>query len=120
KTAFDGERLRGVKLAHDLVDAKTGKAVVEAGSKITPRKARQLADEGLKDVLVQADELIGKYVAEDIFDAKTGQVALEAGEEITKETLETLETMSVTDLPVLAIDHINTGSYIRDTLMIDK
>jgi DNA-directed RNA polymerase subunit beta len=41
---FVPERFRGVKLVHDLIDAKTGKVVAEAGEKITPRKAKQLAE----------------------------------------------------------------------------
>ena len=36
-TAFDAESMKGVKLTHDLVNAKTGKSVAEAGAKMTPR-----------------------------------------------------------------------------------
>src|SRR3546814_6857076 len=43
-TPFDAERMRGVKLAQDLVDAKTGEAVAEAGQKITPRLAKKLVE----------------------------------------------------------------------------
>src|SRR5690606_16981188 len=46
KTPFAAEVYRGVKLAYDLVDAKSGKVLVEAGEKITPRKARQFAEDG--------------------------------------------------------------------------
>ncbi len=45
KAPFDPARFRNVKLTHDLVDAKTGKVMVEAGEKITPRQARKLAEE---------------------------------------------------------------------------
>ncbi|MFN3826575.1 MAG: DNA-directed RNA polymerase subunit beta [Micavibrio sp.] len=120
KTAFDGQRLRGVKLVHDLVDAKTGKAVVDAGEKMTPRLAKQLIEKGLKEVLVQEEELVTKYVAVDLFDPKTGQVVMEAGQEISAEMLKSLEKMGVNELPVLAIDHLNTGAYIRNTMMVDK
>ena len=120
KTTFNGERLRGMKLVYDLVDAKTGKVVAEAGTKITPRHARQLAEGGLKEVLVQEEQILGQFAATDVFDAKTGQVILEAGNEITKDTMKTLDKMGVSSIPVLAVDHINIGPYIRDTLMIDK
>ena len=43
-------RYRGVKLTADLVDAKTGKVMAEAGTKLTPRLARKLAEEGLKEI----------------------------------------------------------------------
>jgi DNA-directed RNA polymerase subunit beta len=120
KTSFDAERMRGVKLTSDLVDAKTGKVVEEAGKKITPRGAKKLAEAGLKEILVQNEQLISQYLAIDIFDNETGQVILEAGHEITEEDLETLATMKISELPVLAIDHFNVGSYVRNTMTIDK
>ncbi len=120
KTAFAADRMRGVKLAYDLVDAKTGKVAVEAGQKITARKAKQLAEGGLTDILVQDEQLHGQYLATDIFDEKTGQVLFDAGHEITKDDLAQLEEMNVSALPVLSIDHLNVGPYIRNTLEVDK
>src|ERR1700704_5476203 len=66
QTAFDPTRLRGVKLTNELVDAKTGKVVAEAGTKMTPRLAKKLQDAGLKEQLVPLDELVGRYVAVDL------------------------------------------------------
>ena len=120
KTAFDGERLRGVKLLSDLVDAKTGKIIVEEGTKITPRKAKKLIEDGLKDILVQDEQLLGQYLASDIFDAETGQILLEAGHELIEEDLVALEEAKVNDVPLLAIDHLNVGAYIRNTMSADK
>ncbi len=120
KTSFDGARLRGMKLPYDLINAATGKTAAEAGTKMTPRLAKQLEEKGLKEILVQDDQLLGLFSAVDVFDAKTGQVFLEAGDEITKDTLKTLDRMQVSEIPVLAVDHINTGAYVRDTMKIDK
>jgi len=120
KTPFNGERMRGLKLIYDLIDAKNGKVVADAGTKMTPRAARKLADAGLKEILVQDDQILGQYAAMDVFDDKTGQVVLEAGNEITAEAMEMLDQMGITSIPVLAVDHINIGPYVRDTLMIDK
>src|SRR5207253_5998131 len=36
-TAFDAEAMKGIKLTHDLVNAKSGKTVADAGAKMTPR-----------------------------------------------------------------------------------
>jgi DNA-directed RNA polymerase subunit beta len=68
KTDFDAERFRGVKMTYDLIDAKTGKVVAEEGAKITPRKARELGESGLKEILVQDEQLIAQYLAVDIID----------------------------------------------------
>ena len=120
RTPFNGERLRGMKLVHDLVNAANGKTVAQAGSKMTPRLARQLAENGLKEVTVQDEQLIGQYLATDLFDPKTGQVLFEAGHEISADNVKTFEKMEVNELPTLAIDHTNIGGYIRNTLLIDK
>ena len=48
RVPFDANRLKGYKAVNDLVDADTGRVVVEAGKKLTVRQARQLAEKGLK------------------------------------------------------------------------
>jgi DNA-directed RNA polymerase subunit beta len=118
-TPFEPERMKGVKLNVDLVDAKTGKAVAEAGAKMTPRLGKKLQEGGLKEILVQPEELHGRYAAVDIINEKTGEIFIEAGAEITQAVLEQLEAAGVKDLPTLGIDHVNFGPYMRNTLMAD-
>ena len=120
KTPFDPERLRGVKLTRDLVDAKGGKVVAEAGAKVTPRLAKKLIEAGLKDQFVSNEELIGQFVASDYIDPKTGEVICEAGNEISEEMLASLTEHGIKELKVLAIDYINVGAYMRNTLAGDK
>jgi len=120
KTAFDATRLRGVKLTQDLIDAKTGKVVAEVGEKLTPRKLKKLEDSSLTDLLINAEELIGSYVSQDIFNEQSGEIFAEPGEEITEESIAAIEEAGITEIKVLAIDHINVGPYIRNTLAIDK
>ena len=121
RTDFNGPRLRGMKLTFDLVDAKTGKTVAEAGSKMTPRLAKQLSeDKGLKEIIVTDEQIVGQYLAADVFDNKTGVVLFEAGHEITAEDIVTLEGAGIDTIPVLGIDHVNVGPYIRNTMLADK
>ena len=120
KTAFVAEGMRGVKLTSDLVDAKTGKVMATAGTKVTPRLARSLKKDGLEYQLVPVEDLVGRYMAEDLIDEKTGEIFVESGAEITDPVLEKLEAAGVKEIPTLAIDHINVGPYIRNTLAIDK
>ncbi|RZO34584.1 MAG: DNA-directed RNA polymerase subunit beta [Rhodospirillaceae bacterium] len=120
KTAFDIETMRGIKLTHDLVNAKTGDVVAEAGDKLSPRVCRRLEEEGLTDILVHDDELYGRYFAEDIINEATGEIYVEAGDEIDEEILITLGEAGVKSFGTLAIDHNNIGPYIRNTLAIDK
>jgi DNA-directed RNA polymerase subunit beta len=120
RVPFDANRMKGYKAINDLIDADTGKVVVEAGKKITVRQARQLAEKGLKALRMADEELIGHYIAEDLVNPKTGEIYVEAGEEITEKTLETINEIGLKELPILDIDHINVGAYIRNTLAVDK
>jgi DNA-directed RNA polymerase subunit beta len=119
-TPFEMERFKGIKLVADLVDAKTGKAVAEAGTKMTPRLAKKLQEAGLKDMLVQPEEIIGRFSALDVVNEETGEILLEAGDEISQATLTTLEETGAKELATLNIDHVNVGPYIRNTLKADK
>src|SRR5690348_14899075 len=120
RVPFDANRLRGYKAINDLVDADTGKVVLEAGKKLTVRQARQLAEKGLKALRLSDEELIGHYIAEDLVNPKTGEIYAEAGEEITEKSLKALIELGYKELPLLNIDHVNVGAYIRNTLAIDK
>ena len=120
KTPFRPERMRGLKLTKDLVNAADGKVVAEVGSKMTPRAARQLQEKGTKEILVNSDELAGRFVAVDIINEETGEIFAEAGDELTAEIIEAIQASGHTDVPTLDIDHVNIGSYIRDTMAADK
>src|SRR5690606_35633204 len=75
---------------------------------------------GLKALRMADEELLGHYIGEDLVNPKTGEIYVEAGEEITEKTLETINEIGLKELPILDIDHINVGAYIRNTLAVDK
>ncbi len=120
KMPFEPERMKGVKLTKDLVDADTGAVVAESGAKMTPRLGRKLREQGVKEILVGADELVGSYIAQDIINEQTGEIYAEAGNELTVPMIADLETAGVMEMPMLGIDHVNVGPYIRNTLVVDK
>jgi DNA-directed RNA polymerase subunit beta len=120
KTEFRPDRMRGVKLAHDLVDATTGERLAEAGTKLTPKLLRHLAAQGLREQLVPDEDLAGRYVGEDLINEQTGEIYVEAGEEITEATVAALKKVDIKEVKTLAIDHINVGPYIRNTLAVDR
>ncbi len=119
-TVFDFDSVKGVKLTHDLINARTGKAVADAGAKLTPRLLAKLKEQGLKEVRVTPEELIGRYAVVDIINEKNGEIYVEAGQEITQAVLDAFESAGIDTLPTLAIDHTNVGPYIRNTLAADK
>ncbi|MGO4869096.1 MAG: DNA-directed RNA polymerase subunit beta, partial [Roseiarcus sp.] len=120
RVPFDAERMKGLKATVDLIDADTGEVVVEAGRKLTVRSARQLAEKGVKALRASDADLYGQYIGEDLYSPETGEIFAEAGEEITDKSLAALVEKGFDELPILDIDHVNVGPYIRNTLKVDK
>src|SRR6056297_1826285 len=106
-TKFFPERVRGTRPTYDLID-----------------------EGNVDNLLVPFDQIVGKFVARDIIDEETGAIHVEAGDELTLEydkdgtitggTLQALLDAGITDIPVLDIDGVNVGPYIRNTMAADK
>ncbi|MCY4152223.1 MAG: DNA-directed RNA polymerase subunit beta [Aestuariivita sp.] len=130
-TQFFPERWRGVRPLYDLIDAKTGTVIAEAGQKVTPRKVKGwIDDDAVKEILVPFDVIEGKYAAKDVINEETGAIYVEAGDELTLDynkkgelvggTVQDLIEAGFKDLAVLDIDTVNVGPYIRNTMALDK
>ena len=117
---FNPDGLKSGKAEFDFVDADTGKIVLEMGKKITTRTMKQLLESGLKALYVTNEFLYGHYLAENIVDLSTGEIYLGAGDELDEKNLALLIENNILELPLLDIDHVNIGSYIRNTLLVDK
>ena len=120
RTKFEPDRYKGFKPAVDLIDAKNKEVVVEAGRKITPRLAKKLVEEGLKELFLTDEDLYGSYVSEELVNPKTGEIYAEAGDEIDEALLNGLIEAGYKSINLLDIDHINKGAYLRNTLKVDK
>ena len=118
-TPFDPEQFKG-KLTNDLRDARTGETVLVEGERMTPRIARRLREQGLTDILTDDDQLIGRYFTSDMINEETGEVYFEAGDEISATALAQLNEVGIAEIPVLDIDHVTVGPYVRNTLAVDK
>src|SRR4029078_9618510 len=97
--------MKGVKLTHDLLSAKTGKSVAEAGAKMTPRLLNRLKEAGLKEMRAAAEEVVGRYAAGDVINEKNGEIYVEAGQEITQAVLDLFDENDIDVLPTLALYH---------------
>ena len=131
-TRFFPERMRGTRPTFDLVNADTGEVITKAGDKVTPRLVKKLIESGeVTNLLVPFERIVGRFVARDIINEDTGLIYAEAGDEITAEyskdgteltggVLKVLLDNGITEIPVLDIDHVNVGPYIRNTMAADK
>jgi DNA-directed RNA polymerase subunit beta len=120
RTAFRPDRLRGQKLTADLVDAATGQTLAEAGTKMTPRLLKKIEEQGMQEVYHSAEELVGRYLSRDLINEETGLILAEAGDELTGEAIRKLGEAGITEIPILDIDHLTVGPYIRNTLALDR
>jgi DNA-directed RNA polymerase subunit beta len=98
---------------------------------VTPRAVKKLIDDGaVSDLLVPFDQVVGKFVSKDIINEETGAIYVEAGDELTWEldkdgeviggSLKELLDAGITTIPVLDIDNVNVGAYMRNTMAMDK
>ena len=117
---FNPEKFRGKKLSYDLIDASTGKVCVQTGVKLTARYIKELIFNGLETIIVQDDDILGSFVAQNIVHPNTNELILESGCELTKAALSVCDEFNVNTISLLAIDYINVGPYLRNTLFFDK
>ncbi|MCF6328051.1 MAG: DNA-directed RNA polymerase subunit beta [Devosiaceae bacterium] len=120
KQPYVADNYKGVKPLKDLVDAKTGDVVHEAGKKLSARAAQKIAENGTKEILLSVEDLYGRYLAHDMMSMETGEVYAEAGDELDEALVEKLVENEFSVIPVLDVDDIKVGAYLRNTLAVDK
>ena len=118
-TKFTPESFSVQKLENDLVDSDTGKIILQADQKITPRLARKYKTEGLENIYIYRAELLGKFIGEDVVNKDTGEVILNLGDEITDEVINKILDSNIEEFSALLINS-QCGPYLRNTLFVDK
>ena len=119
-TNFDPENYkRPIKLLFDLIDKNNNKKVLQKGQKLNLVLANKLKEKNLKQIIVSADEIIGKYTKTDVKDKK-GEVILKSGFNVTKESLDKILQSEIYSLNLANLDPIMRGPYIFETIKVDK
>ncbi len=121
QTKFNpNEYKRPIKLRNDLIDSSNDKKVLKKGSKINFIIAKKLFDVGLKNVLFTSDYFIGKYIKSNIANPINNEIFLKSGSPINQENLNDISKYNISMLDIADVDPITKGSYLIDTLNIDK
>ena len=121
KTKFNPDDYkRPIKLRNDLINSTNGKKVLKIGSKINFVIAKKIYDEGLKNILVSSDYFLDKYIKNNLSNPLTDEIFLKTGSSISKENLDNILELNINTLTIADVDPINKGSYLIDTLNIDK
>ena len=118
---FNPAKFRGLRLVKDVTDIESGEVLLKKGQRVTPRLIQQLnEDNRVRYYATDISELFGKFISEDIVDDKNGKLIIKAGSEISQDILDLLLNTGIIEIKVLAINNIDVGPYIRDTLFADK
>jgi len=113
------ERLRGEVAKFDILD-KAGKLIVAKDKRITVKHIREMAEAGIKKILVPDDFMMGRVLAHNIINAETGEVLANANDEITEDLLGKLAAGGVEQIQTLYVNDLDRGAYISSTLRIDE
>ena len=121
KTKFNPDDYkRPIKLRNDLINFTNGKKVLKKGSKINFAIAEKIYNEGLKNILVSSDYFLEKYTKNNLSNPSTDEIFLKSSSPILKEDLDKILELNINTLTIADVDPINKGSYLIDTLNIDK
>ncbi len=111
---------KGKILNYDLLDSKNGKILLPKGTKVNQKMINDLKKKNLTSVTINEESLIGFFLSSDIIDEKTGKIYFEAGYEIDDIFIEFINENKTNKIDILKADNIEIGSYIRNTLQLDK
>ncbi len=128
---YSYEDKAGTVTQDNLIDRHTGEQVLTKGARISRRLIERWKQAGrLLDFETSTTNIIGRFIARDLIDEENGVVLAEAGDEITGSAdanenpvdglLKTLIDHGYTEIPVLDIDYVNVGPYMRDTMVLDR
>ncbi len=117
---FNAELLQGQKVTLDVVNPDGGEVFAKQGKKFTKASIRKMNQAGITRIPILAEDILGKVAAYDIVDMNTGEVLVECNEEISKERLADIRSHNISEFDVLFIDNVTYGSFLRDTILIDK
>ncbi len=116
---FNPALYNGQRANRDWTDEK-GKIIVEKNKKFSPAVLKKIEEAKMKRFPVERADIIGRICAEDVINLETGEVLIECNDEITATKLDAARKQGLTSIKVLYTDRINVGTYLRDTLALDK
>ena len=117
---LDTNYLKAKILNYDLNDTKTGKVLVTKGTKVNQKTINELKKKNIANVSINQESLLGFFLSSDVIDEKTGKIYFEAGYEIDDVFIQFINDNKISKLDILKTDNIEIGSYIRNTLQLDK
>jgi DNA-directed RNA polymerase subunit beta len=117
---FDPLAAVGQRAVVDIVHPETGEVLVKAGLKIGKARGKKLAEEGVTQLTMPLEMLVGKIVAQDILKPKSDEVVIPCNTELTEAMVEDLVELKIKKLSLLTIDGVTSTDSFRKTMLLDK
>ncbi len=112
------ERLRGETATFDIV--ANGAVVVETGRRVTARHIRQLEKDGITQIEVPVEYVVGKVAAKNYAHPQTGEMVVTANQALSLEAVANLSQAGFKHFEVLFTNELDHGAYMSETLRIDS
>ncbi|MEA2090764.1 MAG: DNA-directed RNA polymerase subunit beta, partial [Campylobacterota bacterium] len=87
------------RLSYDLVDTD-GKVLLQAGKRLSVKKAQKFIDDGLKSVEYPLEVLLERYLAEPIIDPETGEILFDTMTHIDETKLKKMAEIGVSEFKI--------------------
>jgi DNA-directed RNA polymerase subunit beta len=118
--SVDINLLLGQRATRDIRDPESREIIVRKNRKFTRSAIKQIQQLKIKRIQIEEEDIVNTVSAEDVIDQTTGEVLLQTNESLSVEKLEALREKGIAEFKILFIDGLNVGSYLRDTLLVDK
>jgi DNA-directed RNA polymerase subunit beta len=69
---------------------------------------------------IREEDIIGMICAYDVVDMNTGRILVGCNDEVTSESISAMLGHGIQEFDVLFIDNVLIGSFLRDTLLVDR
>lgn len=112
------ERLRGETATFDII--ANGAVVVETGRRVTARHIRQLEKDGITQIEVPVEYVVGKVAAKNYTHPQTGEMVVTANQALSLEAVANLSQAGFKHFEVLFTNELDHGAYMSETLRIDS
>jgi len=119
KTKFDPENYKSKNFSEEVIDVKNNKVIIKAGEKINFLNAKKLQNDGLKDIYVSQESIIGKFLHKRI-NLDGTEDKFDIGTELNETILNQLIENNILNINISKTNPINKGPYLLITLLNDK
>ena len=120
KTKFNPDNYKTKNFSEEVIDAKTGKVVINSGDKINFLNAKKLANDGLKDILVSQESLLGKFLHKEIKVSEEEGGTFDIGTELNDTIIQKILDANINKIKISITNSINKGPYLLNTILNDK